>query len=596
MSFFDALLGRIFSRGTELELGSGLDFKAPLSATPNAQTGLIDIAADWGDGVDVRSYGAVGTSNDSATLISALADVEMGGSVVIPAGVTVTIEGVTLDGRRIVGAGTLKWKAASTTTMITLEGSGAGLIGVTVDGNGANQTAGVGTVVGIRTLAAPNSVLYDVTFQNFRDKLIQTDIEDSPDGKVINCRFIECGTVVNANNLAVLSSRWEISDNTFSGTTTDGHYVRLGLFSEDGTKPVRDCIISGNTFSGTNTGSGIVLELNTEDAVIDGNTFRSVRNPIKMEAAGATVFGTVISGNTFRDCSGSNTPFTFAGNCTVVGNRCYDCDGGFSFEQGAICEGNYFDNCGDGTTAAIHVFSGSTAEYVIRGNTIKNAIDGAPGIECASADAIISGNWVELGGGGAMTDGILARGGRSSITDNTVINTGGRGIRIFLGGNTVCGNRVDGATDGINLASTCTESVVANNTIDNVSTTAVAFTNNAALRSVIIKNNQGQAVPTFNETIASGVIFVGLSHVQIALETEAAAGTDDLDKIDATDAFVGQIVILHDNSSSRDVTVKHNTNNIFLTGAADFVMTDSSHHIALMWSGTRWNELYRSTA
>lgn len=57
MSFFDSLLGRIFSRGSELELMGGLDFKAPLSATPNPATGLIDITAE-SSGLGVGSFGS----------------------------------------------------------------------------------------------------------------------------------------------------------------------------------------------------------------------------------------------------------------------------------------------------------------------------------------------------------------------------------------------------------------------------------------------------------------------------------------------------------------------------------------------------------
>lgn len=47
--FFSSLLGKIFNRGTELELKGGLDFQSPLSATPNSSSGLIDINVEIAD-------------------------------------------------------------------------------------------------------------------------------------------------------------------------------------------------------------------------------------------------------------------------------------------------------------------------------------------------------------------------------------------------------------------------------------------------------------------------------------------------------------------------------------------------------------------
>jgi len=44
--YFKGLLGALFNRGTELELEGGINFAAPLTATPNEATGLIDIELD----------------------------------------------------------------------------------------------------------------------------------------------------------------------------------------------------------------------------------------------------------------------------------------------------------------------------------------------------------------------------------------------------------------------------------------------------------------------------------------------------------------------------------------------------------------------
>lgn len=49
MASLDALLGRILNHGDELELQGGLDFKSPLSATPNPSEKTIDIEVDLSD-------------------------------------------------------------------------------------------------------------------------------------------------------------------------------------------------------------------------------------------------------------------------------------------------------------------------------------------------------------------------------------------------------------------------------------------------------------------------------------------------------------------------------------------------------------------
>lgn len=562
---------------------------------------IVDSMSGATEAVDVRAFGDVGTSDDTAVLVAALAGVSATGAVLIPAGVTVTVTGVTLTSREIRGPGTLKWVAGATTTMLTLAGDGAALTNLVIDGNGALQTAGIGTVVGVRTLAAPNVTLVGCTFQNFRDKLIQTDIADSPGGGVVHCKFVACGTVVNANNLAILSSDWSVIGNEFSETLTDGHYIRTGLFVRDDANPVSNTIIANNQFSGTNTGSGVVLELNSQDSLVDSNTFYQVRNPIKMEAAGYTVFGTIIVGNTFRSCSGSNTPFTWAGAGTYSGNRFYDCDGGISVEQGAIVEGNYLDNCGDGTTSAIHSFSTSTGVYRVAGNIIVNAVGGAPGIEIGVGNATIEGNWVSRATGSAMTDGIIARGGNTKIVGNTVTNEGGRGIRVFRELNSVHQNTIDGATNALSLESTCASSEVTHNIIKNASSTPISFTEGASMRSNLVKDNIGATGLNFDLTISGGSVSIGQSTLQVALETESAAATDELDTLVATGLFPGHTVVLHDNSSARDVTVRHNVGNVFLNqampsgGATGFTMADSQHKLGLVWTGTRWNEIFRST-
>ena len=49
MSWLDALLGRVFSRGQEIELAGGLDFRSPFRAVRNARTNRIEVLADPDD-------------------------------------------------------------------------------------------------------------------------------------------------------------------------------------------------------------------------------------------------------------------------------------------------------------------------------------------------------------------------------------------------------------------------------------------------------------------------------------------------------------------------------------------------------------------
>lgn len=90
-------------------------------------------------------------------------------------------------------------------------------------------------------------------------------------------------------------------------------------------------------------------------------------------------------------------------------------------------------------------------------------------------------------------------------------------------------------------------------------------------------------------TLASDAITVtGCYH---RVDTEAAAATDNLATING--AATGQIIILQSVSSSRDVTVKNGTGNIFLSGS-DFVLDNSRDFIVLICTGGEINELARS--
>lgn len=90
-------------------------------------------------------------------------------------------------------------------------------------------------------------------------------------------------------------------------------------------------------------------------------------------------------------------------------------------------------------------------------------------------------------------------------------------------------------------------------------------------------------------TLASDAITVtGCYH---RVDTQGGAATDDLATISG--AAVGQILILQSVASSRDVTVKNGTGNIFLAGS-DFVLDNSRDFIVLICTGGELNEICRS--
>lgn len=564
-----ALLGRIFSRGTELELQGGIDFLAPLSATPNLETKRIEIeVSDPPVGVDVRAYGTVGTADDSGTLAAALTAAGEGGTVIIPAGVTVTVENVTVTSRTIRGPGTLKYKANATLPMLLITGADCCLGGLRIDGDSANQS---GDVVAVALTDAPRFLLENARVESFRYKFLLTDPDSSPGGAVRDCSFVDCCQATSGDILGIRSSRWSITGCDFDGVTAAGHMIRFGHFDGSSTTPIVDSRVEGCSFYDS-AEVGVVCELYTQGIEIVGNTFRELAQGVKCESAGDTVSGVNIIGNEFRDIALS-TAFNWKVPGTFIGNRCYDCAGGIELGGDAIVEGNYLENCGSSSEGAIHLGTGWTGRWIIANNQIVSPV----------------GSGIVIGSNGVTCTG-------NQIYDVTA--AGKYGIDLDKAGHIVSDNVIDTVAAGataMRLVSTCTESTVCGNKFRNLTGSGLSVSNSANLLTVLIKDNVGVPTPALLHTIATGAFSVGLSSYDCPTATEGAAASDDLDTMTpVTNLPIGHIVVLRDNSSSNDVTVKHGTGNIQLAGAADFAMADSSHRIALMWSGTFWQELWRN--
>lgn len=93
-------------------------------------------------------------------------------------------------------------------------------------------------------------------------------------------------------------------------------------------------------------------------------------------------------------------------------------------------------------------------------------------------------------------------------------------------------------------------------------------------------------------TIAAGVVTATQSFHTI--DTEGAAGTDDLDTINVPSYMAGRPVQLELRaaSSARDVVVKDGTGNLRLT--ADFTLTHSDDWISLVYENSVWKETGRN--
>tara|TARA_R110000796_G_C14551338_1_gene433868 strand:+ start:441 stop:2282 length:1842 start_codon:yes stop_codon:yes gene_type:complete len=96
-----------------------------------------------------------------------------------------------------------------------------------------------------------------------------------------------------------------------------------------------------------------------------------------------------------------------------------------------------------------------------------------------------------------------------------------------------------------------------------------------------------------NLIVSSGEITVPTSGAYFSVDTEGAAGTDDLETIDG--GVDGRMIILRPYLSSQDVTIKHDIGNIRMAGG-DFTFTNTTNRITLMFDSglNKWYEISRA--
>jgi hypothetical protein len=98
-----------------------------------------------------------------------------------------------------------------------------------------------------------------------------------------------------------------------------------------------------------------------------------------------------------------------------------------------------------------------------------------------------------------------------------------------------------------------------------------------------------------SEVIASGVVTVDSAPNAVAfvgIDTEGAAGTDDLNTINWTGAVDGQILIIFAVNSARTVVAKDGTGNLVLSG--DMTLDNADDLLTLQYGGGSFWEIARS--
>lgn len=528
-------------------------------------------------GLDAASQGALPGATaavNSAAIQAALTLAPASSAVVISAPGTYDVTSITLTGGRgiLLGAGvTLNWATNTASPMFAVTGRGCFIKGGKLNGNGSNQSS---STVAVTLTLAPEFVLDGVDVTNFKYKFLLTDEggDLSPDGWVKNCRAHDMGLITDCDLFGVRSSRWLFENDRFKDITAAGHCIRFGLYNA-GPAAVVDSKVIGCSFNDS-AEVGIVCELYTQGIEIIGNTFRNLLQGVKCESTGSTVSGVNIDNNEFRNLTLS-TGFNWTVPGSYTNNRCYDCAAGIEILKDAIVRGNYLENCGTSSEGAIHLFSSGAGSFDISGNTIVNPV--GSGIVLGTSNAVVIGNTIR-------NVSLAGKYGIDISGDNQKVN------------NNVINTVAAGAT-GMRVVSTCTNSQVTQNTFLNLTGAGLTATNSVSFLTCLVKDNIGVGTLALDHNIVSDAFSIGLSSVDVVMNTEGGAATDNLSTMTPTARLpIGHVVVLRDNSSSNDVTVKHGTGNILCAGAADFALLTSSYHMGLMWSGTNWQELWRATA
>jgi hypothetical protein len=236
-----------------------------------------------------------------------------------------------------------------------------------------------------------------------------------------------------------------------------------------------------------------------QDITIIGNTIGTITstfngNGILIHGTGGA-FGVLIDGNTIRNITAANKH-------------------GISVPAGLSEDITISNNLIDGTASGADGINVGVAEAIIIGNRVNNA--GAVGIAVTGRDSIIKGNIVKASGGDGID--ISAAANYSVCGDNIVKSVGASGIHINSQQDTISGNIVDGAVNGILFAVTgdhcaCTGNIITATSSIGLSSTGtnIVFSGNNLPSESLYSNG--------NNCVLTGNIVNGLSNT---------SGTDNL--------------------------------------------------------------------
>lgn len=110
------------------------------------------------------------------------------------------------------------------------------------------------------------------------------------------------------------------------------------------------------------------------------------------------------------------------------------------------------------------------------------------------------------------------------------------------------------------------------------------------LRDFIAQGVGGAAIATL--TISSGAVTP--SSALVAIDTEGAAATDDLDTIQQTNTPTGFLLLVRSVDASRVVTLKHSTGNLQMLDSKDVELRSASEFVVFVRISGIWWEVARS--
>lgn len=377
--------------------------------------------------VSIRPY--LGAPSHSLALSAALSAAGTGGTVHIPADVSLTLSSAaTVTGRTISGNGVING-VDGLTSLINLGGQGAALRGLTLRVDG------------------PAVV-------NFTGSTVDATVEGCHIGGV---SAAPVGIQINATGI----SGTRIIDNTIS-------QVSYGVLTNSAATDLTDLRITGNTIKDAIFSDAIELNhpgdpyVGVSHVYIAGNTLAvedgsGDSSGFGLGIAGATYV--VAIGNTFGPCRVQGIHIEDdAAHIVVIGNTMNSPAGGIRVTDGdfiTIADNAINSPAGTGI-AIVQGSSTQPTRYVVRGNTIRNA--GSTGMIVIADNphyAIISGNVIDGCAGNGLdyegTDtGTLY--GSNTIEGNILTNNAGFGISALahigarITGNTTVGNTLGGMT------------------------------------------------------------------------------------------------------------------------------------------------------